>query len=91
MDVKEKLALNRIRNDSESHIKIEQAKCKTCEARPCLIVCPAALYELNAEAGEIKVEFSGCLECGACLISCPKSALTWRYPKGQFGVQYRYG
>jgi ferredoxin like protein len=91
MDVKEKLALNRVRNDEESHISIDQEKCRKCPVRPCLFVCPAALYEKNPETGEITVEFSGCLECGTCLIACPRGALKWRYPGGRFGVQYRHG
>jgi len=91
MDVKEKLALNRMRNDEESHIAIDLEKCRECKVKPCLFVCPAALYEKNSETGEITVEFSGCLECGTCLIACPLAALTWNYPKGRFGVQYRFG
>ncbi|MHC4660471.1 MAG: ferredoxin family protein [Planctomycetota bacterium] len=91
MDVKEKLALNRIRNDTESHIVVEQAKCAKCALRPCMSICPGSLYEKNGETGEITIEFSGCLECGSCLIACPLGAITWRYPGGKFGVQYRYG
>jgi ferredoxin-like protein FixX len=24
-------------------------------------------------------------------VACPSGALEWRYPRGGFGVQYRYG
>ena len=35
------------------------------------------------------VNWEGCLECGTCLICCDDRALTWTYPRGGFGVQYR--
>lgn len=92
MDAAEKLTRNAIRNDSESHIVIDSAKCTAnCKERFCIRVCPAALYEFNEEAGKMVVEFAGCLECGTCLVACDKGALSWRYPRGGFGVQYRYG
>jgi ferredoxin like protein len=91
MDVAEKLTINLIREDTESHITIDQDKCKKCEARPCLFICPAKLYEKSEDTGEIKAEHAGCLECGTCMITCPEAALTWTYPRGGFGVQYRYG
>jgi ferredoxin like protein len=31
-----------------------------------------------------------CLECGACRISCQNGALDWNYPKGGFGVCFRF-
>ena len=37
------------------------------------------------------VEYAGCLECGTCLIACNEGALSWSYPKGDYGVQYRFG
>ncbi len=91
MDIAEKLTVNLMREDTESHIKIDHEKCKKCDTKPCLFVCPAKLYEKNEETGEIKVEHAGCLECGTCLITCPEGAIEWTYPKGGFGVQYRYG
>ena len=92
MDAAEKLTKNAIRNDSESHIVIDTKICAArCKERPCVRVCPAALYEFNEEAGRMLVEFAGCLECGTCLVACREGALDWRYPKGGFGVQYRYG
>jgi ferredoxin like protein len=91
MEITDKLAINFFRADTESHIIIEQEKCRSCDLKPCLFVCPGKLYEKNKETGEIKVEFAGCLECGTCLITCERQALKWSYPKGGFGVQYRFG
>lgn len=92
MDTAAKLTKNAIKNDSESHIVIDAAKCaSSCKKRLCVTVCPAALYEFNEEAGKMVVEYAGCLECGTCLVACGEGALTWRYPRGGYGVRYRYG
>jgi len=48
----------------------------------------ADLYELD-DQGTMTVNWEGCLECGTCLICCDHRALTWTYPSGPFGVQYR--
>ena len=32
-----------------------------------------------------------CLECGTCLAVAAPGALTWHYPRGGFGVQFREG
>jgi ferredoxin-like protein FixX len=41
--------------------------------------------------GGMVVEYAGCLECGTCKIACTLKAIIWDYPKGEFGVQYRFG
>ena len=92
MTVDEKLTRNAFKPDTESHIVIDADVCKArCTERYCIRVCPASLYEWNEEADRMVVEHAGCLECGTCLVACSHGALTWRYPKGGYGVQYRYG
>lgn len=92
MKIDEKLALNAFKTDQESHIKIDQGICRSqCKTRYCISVCPAHLYEYNAENDEMTVEYAGCLECGTCMVACHEGAIEWYYPKGDFGVQYRYG
>ncbi|MHB8763219.1 MAG: ferredoxin family protein [Deferrisomatales bacterium] len=92
MRVDEKLTKNAIKPDGSSHIEIDAEACRArCRERYCVRVCPAALYEWNDEANRMVVEFAGCLECGTCLVACREGALAWRYPRGGFGVQYRYG
>lgn len=91
MNIEEKIALNAIRNDKESHIRLDQTICATCTERMCIHVCPGHLYSLNSETGEMVVEYAGCLECGTCKIACTYHAIDWDYPSGEFGVQYRYG
>ena len=91
MKTDEKLTKNFFREDRDSHIAIRVELCRRCEFAACVQACPAALYERDPETGEAKVEFAGCLECGTCRYVCPHGAVTWRPPKGGFGVQYRYG
>lgn len=91
MKVEEKIALNAIRNDKKSHILLDQSVCSACRERMCITVCPAHLYSLNEDTGEMVVEYAGCLECGTCAIGCTYGSVTWDYPEGEYGVQYRYG
>lgn len=91
MDPASKLAVDAFKNDGEPHISIRQEICKGCVERYCLCICPGGLYSVNEETGELLIEYTGCLECGSCRVACPHGALEWSYPRGGFGVQYRYG
>ena len=92
MEVEEKLALDAFKTDTESHIRIKHDICRRqCKRRYCLHVCPAKLYQYNQDLDEIQVEFSGCLECGTCRVGCQHEAIEWSFPRGGYGVQYRYG
>lgn len=90
MKVEEKLALLSIKADAVSHIRPDETKCSLCKSRPCLHACPGGLWTQD-EAGRIKVEHSGCLECGTCLVVCPLGAVAWNYPRPPSGVHYRLG
>jgi ferredoxin like protein len=89
--IEEKIACDAIKNDKESHIRLKQDVCKDCRERFCAYVCPGHLYSLNEETGEMVVEYAGCLECGTCKIACTYGSVSWEYPGGEYGVQYRYG
>ncbi len=91
MKIEEKIAVDAIKNDRESHIKLDQKVCGPCKEHLCVAVCPAHLYSLNTETGEMVVEFAGCLECGSCRIICTRGAVSWDYPRGEYGIRYRYG
>lgn len=91
MRVEEKIALDAIKNDRDSHIKLEQSVCGKCPEHFCISACPAHLYSISEETGEIVVEYAGCLECGTCKIVCIYQSVSWNYPRGEYGVQYRYG
>jgi ferredoxin like protein len=89
-DIKAKLGLDVFNVDRERHISVNQEKCKRCKERYCLYVCPAHVYSLNKQ-GEIELDLDGCLECGTCSVACVRGAVDWNYPRGGFGVQYRFG
>jgi len=91
MDIDAKLGLDVFKVDTVNHIELDEAVCGACTSRVCLWICPAQVYT-EGDDGRINVRFEGCLECGSCLIACPQGeGLKWRYPKGAFGVHYRFG
>jgi ferredoxin like protein len=87
----ELLGLNKFTVDEgHPHIILDKTICAKCEEKPCLVVCPAVLYTLKG--GEINFDYAGCLECGTCRVMCKnKGIIGWNYPRGTFGVAFRYG
>jgi ferredoxin like protein len=78
------------KTDGLTHLKIkDQAVCLRCEYKPCIPRCPAQVYEW--ENDEIRVAFENCLECGVCKIVCPYDNIDWEYPRGGFGVVWKFG
>ncbi len=91
MSIEARLGLNVFGLDKQPHIIIHQEICDAkCTLRPCIFVCPAKQYSLDAEK-KMHVNYEGCLECGTCLIACQDGALEWAYPRAGYGVQYRFG
>lgn len=91
MNMQQLLASNKfIVDEAEHHIILDLKVCHCCQVKPCLYGCPAGLYTLKD--GDINFDDAGCLECGTCRIICPhEGAISWHYPRGNFGVIYRYG
>lgn len=90
--VAERLAGNSYETDEEfSHIEVNQRIVRaTRTGRLLVAVCPAHVYAEEAD-GTISVEYAACLECGTCLAVMPAGALTWHYPRGGFGIEFREG
>jgi ferredoxin like protein len=88
----ELLGLNKFNIDEEEpHIILDKQICKSCQQKPCLLVCPALLYKIDKEGG-ITFDYAGCLECGTCRVMCKqKGIIKWTYPRGLFGINYRFG
>ena len=91
VNVEEKLFQNRYRVDAgRAHIRTrDQAVCAACKVRPCIVCCPAGCW--RPEEGEVDVVVDGCLECGTCRVVCASQNIDWDYPRGGFGVLFKFG
>lgn len=90
VNVKAKLGLDVFKENSNFHIAIQPGHEKDPKLFRAVAVCPAGLYTPR-EDGSVDITVDGCLECGTCLIACGGDVLSWRYPDGDAGVQYRFG
>ncbi|VVM04611.1 Ferredoxin-like protein FixX [Methylacidimicrobium cyclopophantes] len=93
-EVEEKLYQNRYRLDAgRPHIRIRNPEvCRSrCGEKSCAACCPAGCYTLGSE-GEVTLLTDGCLECGTCRIICSEFRnVDWEYPRGGFGVLFKFG
>ncbi|MDP2662976.1 MAG: 4Fe-4S dicluster domain-containing protein [Dehalococcoidia bacterium] len=89
--VEDKLFTVKFKPDEHSHLEIkDQEVCqKKCGSRPCTTFCPAQVYKYEDQ--KLMVSYENCLECGCCRLACPYQNVNWRYPRGGFGVTFRYG
>lgn len=91
MTVAERTAVDKYELDENCpHIEVDNKYCaQSCTTRPCLTICPAGVY--SDKDGEVIAEWAACLECGTCRFACGKDGgLAWQYPRGGFGISYRY-
>lgn len=75
-----------------SHLKVKDTQaCRRCIRKPCIARCCAEVYRWREEDEVLEVAYENCLECGVCKIVCPYDNIDWSYPRGGFGVVYKYG
>ena len=93
INVDEKLGTLTYKADHHTHITIKSADvcAKKCDGKPCTTVCPAQVYRWETDQKKIIVSFENCIECGACRMLCPFDNIQCHWPRGGFGVQYKYG
>ena len=90
MSVNDKLLKTRFVVDSGlPHITVDTSVCGQCPEGPCLIVCPAQCFQ--REEQKLIFSWESCVECGSCRIVCSRDAVSWSYPRGGFGVCFRFG
>ena len=54
-------------------------------------ICPAKCYE-ETETGQVEITSDGCMECGTCRVLCEATGeIEWNYPRGGFGVLFKFG
>ena len=92
LSITERLARDSFTLDHDQpHIVLDQTAAQVDGLGRLLIrVCPAHVYRENHD-GTIAVSYAACLECGTCRAVAPAGALSWRYPRGGFGIAYRFG
>jgi len=83
--------LTQFQIDEHAHIILNKEICKACDHRACVQSCPASCYTFDEATKLMSVVYETCLECGTCMIACVYGSVTWVYPRGEYGVQYRYG
>lgn len=91
VNVDVKLGVNKFNVDEENpHIILKTAPDKhTLDV--VMKACPAGLYK-RQDDGSVRFDYAGCLECGTCRILGLETVLEkWEYPRGTFGVEFRYG
>jgi ferredoxin like protein len=88
--VEDKLFHNRYLVDAgHAHIKVRPHTVPS----PALLtlLCPARCHELN-DKGQVEVTVDGCVECGTCrIIGEPTGDIEWSYPRGGYGVLFKFG
>jgi len=89
MSIENRLYTVLFRADRERHITVKPELCERCLEKWCTYICPAECYKIVD--GKMEFSYEGCLECGACQKVCDKEAIDWKYPRGGFGVCFRYG
>ncbi|BBF92521.1 ferredoxin family protein [Blastochloris tepida] len=90
--VEDKLFQNRYLVDAgRPHVKIRAHIEPSPELLALIKICPARCYELNAK-GQVEVAPDGCMECGTCrVIAEPTGDIEWGYPRGGYGVLFKFG
>lgn len=90
--VEDKLYYNRYLVDvGRPHIKVREHAQPSAQLRTMLTACPARCYALN-DKGQVEVTVDGCIECGTCRVLCERNGdIEWSYPRGGFGVLFKFG
>jgi len=78
----ERLSLLSYNDDHVSHIKLLNTESDFMNK--ITVLCPAKCY--SNEDGKIILQHEGCLDCGTC-----SQETEWRHPRGDKGIQYKYG
>lgn len=92
VNIEEKLFQNRYKVDAgRPHITVRDTDvCQSCDAKPCTVCCPAGCWSVD-DGGKIDLVVDGCLECGTCRLVCDSDNVDWNYPRGGFGILFKFG
>lgn len=92
MSIEEKLGVNKFHVDeSYAHITIDKDYPNLKEKKQLVQACPAGIYKINADES-LAFDYAGCLECGTCrVLALGTIVKEWNHPKGEYGIEFRYG
>ena len=90
--VEEKLYQNRyVVDGGRNHITVVPHDKPSTNLVAMTKLCPAGCYSMT-ESGQVEVVPDGCFECGTCRVLCePSGEITWNYPRGGYGVLFKFG
>ncbi|HYP63649.1 MAG TPA: ferredoxin family protein [Acidocella sp.] len=90
--VEEKLFQNRYLVDAgRPHITIKAGDTPSAALRSLVTTCPAGCYSLT-DKGQVEIAADGCMECGTCRVVTAKTGeIEWHYPRGGYGILYKFG
>jgi ferredoxin like protein len=90
--IEEKLYQNRYLVDpGRPHVKVRPHETPSPELLALVNVCPAGCYARD-EHGRVEVVPDGCMECGTCrILTAETEDIEWNYPRGGYGVQFKFG
>ncbi len=72
--------INTFRN--KSHIDLVAERCTGIS--DCVQVCPRNVFGMNILKRRVEVvQPDNCIQCGACIVQCPRDALRFRYDDGR--------
>lgn len=93
MKLEDKLFLDQYRVDTKAHLKIKDPeRCLQCKEQQCTWICPAGVYKWDEDGQKIIVGWENCMEMGACIVACNQfDNIEMHYPKGGYGISYRFG
>lgn len=90
--VEEKLFQNRYLVDAgRPHIKVLPHKVPSKALLSLTYICPAGCYS-QTDKGQVEITVDGCFECGTCrVVTAETGEVQWDYPRGGFGVLFKFG
>jgi ferredoxin like protein len=90
--VEDRLFQNRYVVDvGQPHIRVLPHETPSEALKAMTRICPAGCYTQN-EQGQVEITADGCMECGTCRVVCARTGdIEWRYPRGGYGVLFKFG
>lgn len=79
--ISQRIARLKYNDDILSHIRILK---QTDFIRKMVLICPTKCYSTEQE--RVMLQHEGCIECGSCA-----EETDWKHPRGEKGIEYRFG